>query len=111
VVDLTHDGAQDMAFALLTGELYVFPRGTDMGSCLAARVALPAGRRMAGPITVTGDNGVHSLGAWVVQPGVSDAFLGRSDAGELKLSWQLPGQPPQRKSVILEDKPLRLEIP
>jgi hypothetical protein len=111
VAELTDDGAQDMAFALLTGEIYVFPRDTDMGSCLAARVSLPAGRRQAGTVTVTGHNGLHSLGAWVVQPGVAEAFLARSGPGELNVSWQLPGQPPQRKSVKLGDKALRLEIP
>lgn len=111
VADLTHDGAQDMAFALLTGEIYVFPRDPDMGSCRAARVSLPAVRRQAGPVTVMGDNGLHSLGAWVVQPGVSEAFLGRPGAGALNVSWQLPGQPRQRRTVTLEDKVLRLDIP
>jgi hypothetical protein len=111
VVDLTGDGAQDMAFALLTGEVYVFPRATDLGSCLAARVTLAPGLQQNGPVTVTSDNGIHAMGAWVVQPGVSEAFLGRASAGELNVSWQLPGAAVQKKKIVLDTKCVRVEIP
>jgi hypothetical protein len=46
-----------------------------------------------------------------VQPGVSEAFLGRASAGELNVSWQLPGAAVQKKKIVLDTKCVRVEIP
>jgi hypothetical protein len=111
LADLNNDNAQDMAFVLANGEVYVFSRAVESGNALAARVALPAGLASCGPVTVTCDNGVYGMGAWNVQPGVSEAFLARPATGDLNLTWQLPGQPVQKKQIKLGDKPMRLLLP
>ncbi len=111
VADLTNDGAQDMAFALLTGEIYVFIRATDTVSCLAARVAVKSGGAHCGPVTVTAHNGIYPLGVWCVAPGIAEAFLGLSEAGELKIQWQLPGTSPVTLTKTVEENPIRILIP
>jgi hypothetical protein len=111
VADFTNDGAQDMALALLNGEIWVFPRTTDSGSTLGARVTLPPGGAFSGPVNVTGNNGIFSMGAWAVQPGVGEAFLTRSEPGPVTFTWQLPGGAVQKQKQDLEEKLVRFQIP
>jgi hypothetical protein len=62
-------------------------------------------------VTVTGWIGKRCLGAWNVLPGVSQAFLCRSDAGPVTLKWRLPGGKEQTKEVVLEKAgTLKVEI-
>ncbi len=50
-------------------------------------------------------------GAWNVLPGVSQAFIGRSDAGPVTLKWRLPGGKEPSKEVELEKAgTLKVEI-
>ena len=111
VADLTGDGAQDMAVVLLNGEVWVFPRAVDGDAALSVSVALPLGGPTLGPVTVSAANDRRSLGAWLVAPGTSEAFLGRLDPGQVKLTWQLPGGKAEEKPFTLEDKPIRFVLP
>ena len=46
-----------------------------------------------------------------VQPGISEAFFGRTEPGEVTIKWQLPGGAPQTARIMLKDKPIRFVIP
>jgi hypothetical protein len=74
-------------------------------------VALPLGGPTLGPVTVSAANDRRPLGAWLVAPGTGNAFLGRIDPGQVKLTWQLPGGKAEEKSFTLEDKPIRFVLP
>jgi hypothetical protein len=109
--DFNGDGAQDMALALRNGELWMFFRANQNQETRVALASLPAGGECKGPVTVTGWIGKRGLGAWNVQPGVSQAFICRSDAGPVTLKWRLPGGQEQTKEVVLEKAgTLKVEI-
>jgi hypothetical protein len=110
VADVTDDGAQDMVVALADGDVWVFPRELTSEWALCLRVALPLGKGFAGPLTVTGSVEERGLGAWNVVPGTSEAFFGRRDGDEVTVEWQLPGGKPQKKTLEVEDKPVRMVI-
>jgi len=92
------------------GEMWVHPRQVEDDAALSLRVALPPGRGFAGPITVTGWARDQCLGAWNVLPGTAEAFFGQPEAGPVEIRWQVPGGKPQRKIVLLEEKPVRVLI-
>jgi hypothetical protein len=109
--DFNGDGAQDMALALRNGELWMFFRANQNQETRVALASLPAGGECKGPVTVTGWIGNRCLGAWNVQPGVSQAFICRTDAGPVTLKWRLPGGQEQTKEVVLEKAgTLKVEI-
>ncbi len=108
VADLTHNGAQDMAFAKNNGNIYVFLRDPWHGSRLGVQVTLPAQAGHAGPVRVWGDNGTFPLGAWSVQPGVGEALFGMEEPGEIVVHWQFPGRKPQRATRLVEADPIRI---
>ncbi|MFH1023704.1 MAG: VCBS repeat-containing protein [Planctomycetota bacterium] len=110
LADLTGDGAQDMALVLLNGDVWILPRGVDDETALSVRVSLGLGG-YAGPVTVIARNDRRDLGAWVISPGTSEAFLGRMDSGDVVISWRLPQQPPQQKKFDLQKKPIHFVIP
>jgi len=131
VGDLNGDGAQDMILVLRhnvmektrppreagpgkkgahDGEVWFLPRQVAEDSALCVRVALPLGKGFAGPLTVTGWTDRRCLGAWNVSPGTSEAFFGKLEAGEVEIRWQLPGGKPQKRTVVVEDKPVRIVI-
>jgi hypothetical protein len=102
--DLDGDGAQDLALATGTGEVWVAFRensNADHAAMMAAAV-LPVSGACKGPIGVTGWIDKRCLGAWNVLPGVSQACFGRTDAGLVTLKWRLPGGQEQAKEVVLE---------
>jgi hypothetical protein len=110
VEDLNGDGAQDMALVLKNGGVMVFLRKTFEGEApLSVRVFLPPGG-CVGPVTVVGREGRRSLGAWNVVAGSSEAFLATQSAGEVRLTWTLPGGRPQEKKVVLETRPARVRL-
>jgi hypothetical protein len=102
--DLDGDGAQDLALATGTGEIWVVFRENSNADCAAmmALATLPVGGPNKGPIAVTGWNGKRCLGAWNVQPGVGQACLGTTEAGAITLKWRLPGGQEQSKEVVIE---------
>jgi hypothetical protein len=51
------------------------------------------------------------MGAWVVSPGVSEAFLGRVEPGELSISWKLPNGVELEKKVEVIENVVRVVIP
>jgi len=91
--------------------VYVLPQTVAGDAALAVRVALAPGGTTAGPVTVTAVNDRRALGAWIVSPGTAEAFFGRSDAGDVTVTWTLPGGEPQKKTFTLENKPIRFVIP
>ena len=102
--DLDGDGAQDLALATGTGEVWVAFRensNADRAAMMAAAV-LPVSGACKGPVAVTGWIDKRCLGAWNVLPGVSQACFGRTEAGPVTLKWRLPGGKEQSKEVVLE---------
>ena len=73
--DLGGDGAQDLALAMGTGEIWVAFRENSHAdrAAMMAAVVLPVSGACKGPVTVTGWIGKRCLGAWNVLPGVSQA--------------------------------------
>ncbi len=111
VEDFNGDGAQDLAMTLNDGTVMVFLRKTfEDEKPLEARASLPPGGAFAGPLRVTGWAGTRCLGAWNVVAGSTEAFFGRTSAGELVVKWQLPGGKPQEKKVVLEGKCVRIGL-
>jgi len=102
--DLDGDGAQDLALALRNGEVWVvFRENSDPHrQAMMAVVTLPVGGRYKGPVAVTGWAGKRCLGVWNVQPGVSRACFGSTEAGTVTLKWRMPGGKEQSKEVVLE---------
>jgi hypothetical protein len=74
------------------------------------RVALSAGGACSGPVNVSAVNDRRPLGAWPVSPGTGEAFFCRADAGEVTVTWQLPGEPPQKRTFTLGNQPIRFVI-
>ena len=108
LADFNRDGTQDMALALNDGTIWFFANELSEGEPLSVRTVLPAG--VAGPITLTAWSGDQSLGAWNVSSGGAGAFLGRQEAGALKLRWTYPGRPAQEQEVIVEKRPVRFVL-
>ena len=103
--DFNGDGILEQALVLLNGEVYIlcFDNGESIGR--GVRVMLPNEGPFQGPLTVTGYRNGRSLGGWNVSAGISSAFIARSDAGPLKITWKLPGQAEQSKEFVLENTP------
>jgi hypothetical protein len=103
-------GAQDMVLALANGEVWAMLRDDEYDDGLYAGVSLAADGPFLGPLKVTAETDGRNLGAWNVSPGASAAFFARLDAGPCTVQWQLPGGDPQRKEIILEDRPIWFSI-
>jgi len=111
VADFTGDAAQDMGVVLANGDFYFFPRMLEAESPLVARVCLPLGGKVVGPVKVTAWNDKVCLGAWNVTAGTSEGFFSQLFAGDVTIKWQLPGsnQVKSRK-VTLDEKPVRIVL-
>jgi hypothetical protein len=107
--DFNGDGAQDMALVLTNGELYVFFRQvfTDEPA-LSIRAFAPAKGSYAGPVRVVAWRKSRCLGAWNVDAGSQFAFIGAQDAGPITLKYTFPGRQEKSRTVILENRPLRI---
>ncbi len=111
LADLDGDGAQDLTLALNSGEIWVFFRDNHEHKAFMAVADLPIADAFKGPVGVTGWIGKRCLGAWNVQPGVSQASFGRTNAGSITLKWRLPGGKEQTQEVVLEkDGALKVEV-
>ena len=73
------------------------------------RVAVAPGAS-AGPVAVSASTPQRPLGVWTVAPGGNGAFFGLPGAGEVTLTWRLPGGEPQKKTVSVDGKPVRIVI-
>jgi len=107
VADFDGDGAQDLALALLNGEIWVIFRSEEDHK-LHALVELPLGSQYAGPVVVRGWREKRSLGAWNVCAGGDKAFFGVTEPGPCRIEWQFPGGTRQSKEITVEDKPARI---
>ena len=103
--DFNGDGILEQVLVLLNGEVYILNFDNGEGVGRGVRVMLPNEGPFQGPLTVTGYRNGRSLGAWNVSAGISAAFIARSDAGPLKITWKLPGQAEQSKEFVLENTP------
>jgi len=110
LADLNGDGAQDMALVLPDGTVCIVPQAVIGDGMLAVRVALPTNAETCGPVTVWAENDRRPLGAWSISPGTGEALFCRAEAGEVTVTWQLPGGQPQKKTFTLENKPIRFVI-
>jgi len=110
VADFNGDGAQDMTLVLSDGAVCLLQLVPAAEGIPAVRVSLSAGGAHCGPITVWAENDRRPLGAWSISPGTDEALFCRAGAGEVTVTWQLPGGQPQKKTFMLEDKPVRFVI-
>ncbi len=108
LVDLNGDGAQDLVTVLTDGTVWAVLRALEYGPGLSVRAGLASGQGTAGPVAVTGWDGVRCLGAWSVTAGISDAFFARERPGPVTLKWRFPGGVEQEARVILESGPVRV---
>ena len=84
---------------------------TQYADPVCLRVALPLGGKLAGPVRVTAWNDRRCLGAWNLQAGTAEAFFGQPEPGvKIKVEWQLPDGKTGKKTVELEDKPVRIVL-
>jgi hypothetical protein len=109
VADFDGDGRQDIAMALPNGEVRAFLRSEE-DNALQVSVGLPLKGPYAGPVTVTGWVDKRCMGSWNVVAGSSRAVFGVTEPGPCDITWRLPGGKPQKKQIIAEDKPVRVEI-
>ena len=91
LADLNGDGAQDMALVLPTARCASCRRPLTGDSPLACAWPWPRRRACGGPVNVSADNDRRPLGAWAVSPGTGEALFCRTEAGEVTVTWQLPG--------------------
>ncbi|MCG3179528.1 MAG: hypothetical protein BIFFINMI_01864 [Phycisphaerae bacterium] len=106
--DFNGDGAQDEAMVLSGGEIYVFYRQVFTGEPALSLRAFIAKGGYAGPVRVVAWRKQRCLGAWNVDAAAQYAFVGVQDAGPVVLKYTLPGQQEKTKTVVLQDKPLRV---
>ena len=110
ICDFNNDGAQDLVFVLNDGQIVALYQQLpeSSASALCARGALGAKSASAGPLLMTGWKGSRCVGAWNVLPGVSEAFVGMPEAGQVTFKWR-PTQ--ATKEVTVENKPVRFVVP
>jgi hypothetical protein len=96
MVDVDSDGGQDLVGVTPTGELWVLYRSTGRDMQLGVEVTTDR----TTPLNVTAWEGDHCLGAQTVGP-QQFAFFGKRNRAPLMLKWQLPGEKPQQKRVIV----------
>lgn len=109
LADFTGDGAQDVAMVLNDGQVVLLVRAPT-GADLCARAILPGKSGFVGPVTVGGSTEDRLLGAWNVRPGGPGAFFARPEAGPVTIRWRFPGQNPQSREVILEQRPVTVVL-
>ena len=109
MADFNGDGAEDLAVALANGTCAVIMR-ESAGADQCARIALSVKSGKPGPVRLCGASGKRLLGAWNLIAGAAPAFVARSEAGPLKITWQFPGKAEESKDVVLENKPLTVLI-
>jgi hypothetical protein len=109
LADFNGDGVQDMVVVLKNGQAWAFyPEAADPPRTLRAALSSKGGA--AGPVTVTAYRGARCLGAWNVAAGVSEAFIGLTEAGPVVLKWQSPGHKPREQKLTVVSKPLRVVL-
>jgi hypothetical protein len=109
VADFNGDGCQDLAMVLKDGQCAVMLR-LPTESDLCARVSVSPKAKSTGPVRVWAVAGKKTLGVWSISAGSAPAFLCRSEAGEMTVKWQFPGQAEQSRTIALERKPVSVRI-
>jgi hypothetical protein len=110
LADFDGDGAQDMALALNNGRVCMFYNENEYDEAYNLTASLSAHATGKGPVTVTGWFYERCLGSWNVAAGTGRAFFGLREPGPVRVTWTVPGGTPVTKDVIVESKPIRLEI-
>jgi hypothetical protein len=109
LADLNGDGVQDTVVVLKNGQAWVLcPEAAEPPRTLRAALSSKGG--CAGPVTATAYRGSRCLGAWNVTAGVSEAFVGLTEAGAVVLKWQPPGSTPREKKLTVTSKPIRVVL-
>ncbi|HOX08818.1 MAG TPA: VCBS repeat-containing protein [Planctomycetota bacterium] len=111
VADFNGDGVPDLAVVLADGGIWLLAGARVGDEDLSASVSLASGGEHAGPLTIGARTDRRELGAWVVSPGIAGPVLARQEPGEVIVTWRLPGGKPQSRTLSLEGRPVRLEIP
>ena len=109
LADFTGNGVQDLALVLRDGTCALLVR-TPTGSDLCGRAVLTTKSGFAGPLAVQAAVEDRPLGVWNVTAGGPGAFLARPEAGPVTVKWRFPGGRPQTRQVILEDRPVVIEL-
>lgn len=99
--DFDGDGTQDMMLVMKGGELLSFMQKPDPADKVALNLSLPADG-YAGPVAVTGYLGGYCFGAQNVTAGAGEIIIGQPEPRAIKLKWQLPGEKPVEKEVMIE---------
>jgi hypothetical protein len=111
VADFNGDGAPDLAVVLGNGEIWLLPGARVIEETFSVSVALAPGGEHSGPVTITARNEQRELGAWVVSPGTAEPAICADGPGEVTVTWRLPGGKPRSRTLSLEGRPVRMEIP
>jgi len=109
MADFTGDGTEALAVALTNGVCAVVTRG-PAGAEQCARTVLSPKAGKAGPVRLCATAGKRVLGAWNLTAGATPAFVTRTEAGSIRLTWQFPGKSEEAKEIILENKPRTVVI-
>jgi hypothetical protein len=103
LADLDGDGAQDMALALVNGDIWCLFQSTDDNKAPVVVAEVPLASEYKGPVTCTGWVGKRCLGAWNAMPGTSPGWFGGQEDGPVTITWRLPGGRPQSSTVYLKE--------
>jgi hypothetical protein len=110
MADLNHDGEQDMALVMNSGQLWVCLQNPPAKPRPTVTVALALGRGPVGPITVIGHAKHRCLGAWSVVAGASQARFGLGGPGSMTIQWRGPDGKKRQRQITLKDRSSRMLI-
>jgi hypothetical protein len=106
VSDLDGDGAQDLALALSSGEIWAIFRATEEPPLGVDVVVDPEDP----PVNVTGWFEDRCLGTWNVLPGMHGTLFGLPYPGPCTLKWKYPGSPSREAQVTIETETVGFSI-
>jgi hypothetical protein len=109
--DCNGDGAQDMLMVLADGSVCVAWQARSGPPLLSVEFRPSAAGCRAGPVRVVGRTPQRLLGAWNLAPGGPPALYSRSRPGPILLELYRPGGAKETMEVIVEDGPVRRELP
>ena len=107
LADVNGDGAQDFAFVLKDGTIWVLLQRLGNTRALCVNAALKIGADFGGPLSVTGWSLERCLGARQVWPGGAPAVFGRARPGPIRLTWRFPHHGVRERTIITTRGPVR----